>query len=134
MIEIDEQTLRDHALRMQQLSPVRLSAEKLRAIADDDLLDLLTFGGDGSGTLYASAAQAITAELLRRQIKRGPKPHKPTFWVAVVAALTGVVSVVLAAQPYLSPAAQPVAIRSAVVPAGAASKPATQWSASSPPP
>lgn len=87
---------------IRQTMPIRPTPEALRKMSDDELLALLGSGGGNNGTLYAAAAQAVTAELLGRQIKRSARPHwsvTPSFWlseVSAAAALAGLVVGVIA--------------------------------------
>lgn len=82
--------------------PIRPTPEALRRMSDTELLDLLSSGGGRQGTLYPAAAQAVTVELLGRQIERSARPHwsvTPSFWLSAVsaaAALAGLVVGVVA--------------------------------------
>jgi hypothetical protein len=82
--------------------PIRPTPEALRRMSDTELLDLLSSGGGSHGTLYPAAAQAVTVELLGRQIERSARPHwsvTPSFWLSAVsaaAALAGLVVGVVA--------------------------------------
>lgn len=89
----------DAALQQaRRLQPTAPSAAELRAMSDEQLLDLLSSGGNDQGTLYPAAAHAVSAELLRRQIERSAQPHwsvTPSFWVSAVSAMAALAGLVV---------------------------------------
>lgn len=105
------------------MRPIRFDADALRGMRDEQLLDLLGGGGDDAGTVYPAAAQAIAAELLRRQFERSRRPHWsviPSFWLLVASVLVALAGLALTvvALPRPQPDA-PAAPAPAVAPPGA---------------
>ena len=80
--------------------PKRTSANSLKAMSDDELLDALS-GNDGSkGMVTMQYLQAISAELQRRAIEKASHPHwsvTPSFWLLVTSVLLSLTAIVLAA-------------------------------------
>ena len=97
------------------LNVVRLTAQELRTLTDEELLRVLNC--EREGLVPAALQQAINAELLRRHFERARVPHwtqTPGFWVSVMAAILAAVAAVASVlalpqvQRRLDEGAQPV--------------------------
>lgn len=96
-IEGANRMARDAARHMARTRPIRFSSHEIRAMSDEEIMQVMSGDSGIEGTLYHDMLHLLSTELNRREIQRASKPHwttVPAFWLTVVAAAGGVAGVV----------------------------------------
>ena len=85
---------KDQTARMRS---IRFSAQRIRAMSDDEIMSVISGDADIEGTLYPAMLHLLSTELNRREIQRSSQPHwttTPAFILSAVAAVASVVAAV----------------------------------------
>ncbi len=75
------------APKMPEIKFAEISSSDIKAMKDDEIVQILTGEKDMCGMLDLGTRQVLTNELMARTIKQASQPHwsvKPSFWLLVI--------------------------------------------------